>query len=110
MPKIHLRQPGFMDSACGSFTKKKKKKKKIKVFIKVNKTKPAFNMIWLEEMLKICLEEELLVNNYLTKHLILLKLQNMININMNFLQWLTILFIKTLLVVLLKAKLFGTSN
>ena len=47
MPEINLRQPGFMDSACRSFTKKEKKKKKIKVFIKVNKIKPAFNIIWL---------------------------------------------------------------
>ena len=28
MPEIHLRQPGFMYSACGSFTKKQKKESK----------------------------------------------------------------------------------
>ena len=29
MPKMHLRQPGFRYSACGTFTKNKKKNKKI---------------------------------------------------------------------------------
>ena len=28
MPEIHLRQPGFMHSACGPFTKKLKKESK----------------------------------------------------------------------------------
>ena len=41
MPKIHLRQPGFNYSACGSFNKNKKikdlKKQEIQdIFIKVN--------------------------------------------------------------------------
>ena len=30
MPDMHLRQPGFTCSACGSFTKNKERKKKIK--------------------------------------------------------------------------------
>ena len=29
MPEMHLRQPEFTKSACGTFTKKNKKKKKI---------------------------------------------------------------------------------
>ena len=28
MPEIHLRQPGFMHSACGPFTKNKERMKK----------------------------------------------------------------------------------
>ena len=30
MPEMHLRQPGFLYSACGSFTKNKERIKKIK--------------------------------------------------------------------------------
>ena len=29
MPEMHLKQPGFSNSACGSFTKNKKKNTKI---------------------------------------------------------------------------------
>ena len=42
MPEIHLRQPGFIYSACGSFRKNKEKIKKVKkkdihdLFIKTN--------------------------------------------------------------------------
>ena len=42
MPEIHLRQPGFTYSACGSFRKNKEKIKKVKkkdihdLFIKTN--------------------------------------------------------------------------
>ena len=42
MPEIHLRQPGFRYSACGSFTKSKERIQKFKkqdihnVFIKTN--------------------------------------------------------------------------
>ena len=31
MPEIHLRQPGFTYSACGTFTKKQRKNTKIKL-------------------------------------------------------------------------------
>ena len=66
MPDMHLRQPGFTCSACGSFTKNKDSliriKKKFKdlkkqaiqnIFTKMNWIKPAFNIIWLMEILKI---------------------------------------------------------
>ena len=43
------------------------------------------------------------------KHLILLKIQNMTNINVALLQWFTNFLIKTLLVVLLKFKLRHTN-
>ena len=41
-PEMHLRQPGFIYSACGPFTKKKKEYKNLKkqeiddIFIKTN--------------------------------------------------------------------------
>ena len=52
MPEMHLRQPGFTYSACGTFTKNKEKiiKKKKKetgesdIFIKTNEIKLVFSM------------------------------------------------------------------
>ena len=69
MPKMHLRQLGFMYSACGSFTKKKKEYKNLRKqdiqnkFIKKNQIRFAFNMTWFMEILRICLEEEFLIKN-----------------------------------------------
>ena len=58
MPEMHLRQPQFVYSACGPFTKNKEfknlKKQEIQaIFTKMNQIKHAFNMIWLLEILKI---------------------------------------------------------
>ena len=58
-PEMHLRQPKFTYSACGSFTRSKKRIQIFKeqdfhnIFIKTNYIKLAFNMIWLMEILKI---------------------------------------------------------
>ena len=46
------------------------------------------------EILRICLEEQLLINYYMIKHLILLKLQNVIDIKEVLFQWLTKFFDK----------------
>ena len=67
MPQMHQRQPASLDkseftySACGSFTKnkeriqkKKRKKREIQtISTKMNQIMPAFNTIWLMEILKI---------------------------------------------------------
>ena len=58
MPEMHLRQPQFVYSACGPFTKNKEfknlKKQEIQaIFTKMNWIKHAFNMIWLIEILNI---------------------------------------------------------
>ena len=63
MSEIHLRRPGFTYSARGPFNKNKEtnkqtnKQKKEQViqdiFIKTNKVKLEFNMIWLMEISKI---------------------------------------------------------
>ena len=58
MPEMHLKQPGFTYSACGSFTKNKEfknlKKQEIQaIFTKMSLIKHAFNMIWLMVILKI---------------------------------------------------------
>ena len=39
------------------------------------------------EILGICLEEKLLIKYYTIKNLILLKIQNKVNINVELLQW-----------------------
>ena len=66
MPEMHLRQPRFTYSACGTFTKNKeriqkfvKKQETQKIFIKTNNIKLVFNMIWLMEILKIYLEDKI---------------------------------------------------
>ena len=59
MPAMHLIQPGFTDSACGPFTKKKKELKNLKkqemqaIFTKMNLIRLVFTMIWHMEILKI---------------------------------------------------------
>ena len=84
MPEMHLRQPGFTYSACGPFTKNKERIKNLKkqviqdIFIKTNFIKLVFKIIWLMEILKIYLEERLLIRCYMIKHLILLKIQSML--------------------------------
>ena len=59
MPEMHLRQPQFVYSACGPFTKNKERIQKFKetgdnaVFTKMNWIKHAYSMIWPMEILKI---------------------------------------------------------
>ena len=56
MPEMHLRQLGFIYSACGPFAKNKQRiqcKQEIQIiFTKMNWIKLDFNMIWLMEILK----------------------------------------------------------
>ena len=44
-------------------------------------------MTWLMEILKYQLEEQLLIKHCMIKHLIMLKILNMIDINADLLQW-----------------------
>ena len=59
MPEMHLKQPGFTYSGCGSFTKNKKRTQKFKetgdtsYIYKNELDKVCFNMIWLMVILKI---------------------------------------------------------
>ena len=60
MPEMHLKQPGFTYSACGTSTKNKERIQKFKdtreiqdIFTKMNQIKLVSNMIWLTEILKI---------------------------------------------------------
>ena len=52
MPEIHLKQAGFICSACGTFTKNKERIKKT-IFTKMSLIRLVFNMIWIMEILKI---------------------------------------------------------
>ena len=61
------------------------------------------------EILKICQEEQLLIKYYLIKRLILLKIQIIMVIKEVLLQWFINFLIKSLYVLLLKARLFQTS-
>ena len=49
--------------------------------------KLVFNMILIMEILKIEIEEQLLIKHYMIKDLILLKIRNMIDINVSLPQW-----------------------
>ena len=62
------------------------------------------------EILKIQLEKQPLIKYYVIKHLILLSIQNMMHINAYLLQWFINFLMKSLSLMLLKAKLFRTKN
>ena len=54
MPEMHLRQPGFIYSTCGPFTRNKQRIQKFMqageiqiIFTKMNWIKLVVNMIWL---------------------------------------------------------------
>ena len=59
MPDMHLKQLGITYSACRPITKNKERIQKFKearntnYITKMNLIKPAFNRIWLMEILKI---------------------------------------------------------
>ena len=59
MPEMHLRQPRFVYSACGPFTRHKERIKELNVqvirviFIEMNSIKLVFNTILLMRIIKI---------------------------------------------------------
>ena len=59
MPEMHLKQLGITYNACRPITQNKERIQKFKetgdtnYITKMNLIKPAFNMIWLMEILKI---------------------------------------------------------
>ena len=58
--------------------------------------KLVFNMILIMEILKIEIEEQLLIKHYMIKDLVLLKIRNMIDINVSLPQWFINFLIKKL--------------
>ena len=67
-------------------------------------------MTRLTEILKIEIEKQLLIKYYVIKHLILLKIQNTMDINVVLLQWFINFLIKSLLVEELKMILILINN
>ena len=59
MPEMHLRQPQFVYSACGPFTRHKERIKNLNklvicvIFIEMSSIKLVFNMILLMQIIKI---------------------------------------------------------
>ena len=87
IPEMHLRQPGFMYSPCGLFTKNKKRIRKFK------ETGDS-PYIYQNELDKAFFQHDMAYGDFkdlnrrtVIKHLILLKIQNMIYINVDFFQW-----------------------
>ena len=87
MPEMHLKQPGFTYGACDPFTKNKEK------ILKIKET-GVWRYIYQDELDKACFQNDMAYGDrkdlngrifadkyYAIKHLILLKIQNIININ-----------------------------
>ena len=97
MPEIYLRQQGFAYSACGPFTKDKER-------IKIIKETRDSKYVYQDELDKPCFQHDLM-KFYVIKHLMLLKIQNLMDINIDLLQWCIHILIKKLLMEQLKMKL-----
>ena len=86
IPEMRLRQLGFTYSAYELFNKNKERTQKFKEtgdsidIYQDGLDKLAFTSTRLIEILKIYLEEQYLIKYYVTKHLTLLKIQNMVDI------------------------------
>ena len=81
MPEMHLRQPKFIYSACGSFTKNEGKIQTFKEtgdsrYICQNELDKAYIQ---HDMANGDFKECLLIKYYMIKHLILLKIQNLMD-------------------------------
>ena len=112
MPEMHLRQPRFTYSACGPLTKNEERIKKFK------KTGDS-RYIYQNELDRACFQHDMAYGDFEglnrrtaadkvlpDKAFILLKIQNMMVINVNLFQWSKIFLIKKLLVVVLKIRIF----
>ena len=116
MPEMHLRQLGFTFSACGPFTKNKEGIQKFKeiedslYFYQNELDKACFRHGMAYGNFKDLPEEQLLTKYCLIKHLVLLKIQNMMDIEEVLLQWFINVLIERLLVAVLNIKIFQTKS
>ena len=105
MPEMHLRQPGFTYSACSQFTKNKEKTKKIietgdSRYIYQNGLDQAcfqHDMSYgdfKDSNRRTAVDKQQLIKYDVIKHLILLKIHNMMDINVDLLQWFITFLIK----------------
>ena len=95
MPEIHLRQPGFTYIACGPFTKNKERIQKFKetgdspyIYQKKLVSKACFQHDMASGDFKDLTRRTAAVKYCMIKHLILLKIRNMMDINVSLLEWL----------------------
>ena len=108
---MHLRQPGFTYISCAPFTKNNKKKQKKRR----EKETGDSRSIYQNKLDKVCFQHDMACGNfkelnrraaadkyYVIKHLILLKIRNMIDVNVDLSQWFINSLIKKIQVVLLK--------
>ena len=101
MPEILLRQPGFTHSACGLFTKNKKRIQKFK-------ERRDLWYFYQNEPDQSCFQHDTAYGCF--KDLPRRTIGNMMDIKEVLLQWFTNFSIKSLLVVVLKVKLYRTNN
>ena len=85
MPEMHLKQPAFTYSACGPFTKNEERIQKFK--------ETRLGEVWFEHNIayrdfKDVAKKQLQIKFKEIKHLILLKIQNMMDIKEVSLLWL----------------------
>ena len=101
MPEMHLKQPGFSYSACGPFIKNKERIKKFK-------ETGDISYIYKDELDKACFQHDMASGDFKdlarrtasdkvlrVKHLILLKILNMMDIKEALLLWFSNFFIKS---------------
>ena len=101
MPEMHLKEPGFSYSACGPFTKNKERIKKFK-------ETGDISYIYKDELNKACFQHDMASGDFKdlarrtasdkvlrVKHLILLKILNMMDIKEALLLWFSNFFIKS---------------
>ena len=116
IPEMHLRQHGYTYSACGSFTKAKER---------IQKFKEAGDSrcIYQNELDKACFQHDMAYGDFkdLTRRTAsdkifrdkafnIAKNPKYVGINAELLQWFIIFFIKNLLVVVSKIRIFQTKN
>ena len=116
MPEMRWKQPGFTYSACGSFAKNKER---IQKFKEIGDTK----YIYRNELDKGCSQHDMAYGDFKEliritasdkvleiRHLLLLKIQNMMNVKEDLLPWFINFLIKSQQLVVLETKSHKISN
>ena len=101
IPKMHLSQD-LHTVLVGNLEKNIKEHKSLKkqmIYL-------FFNTTWLMDILKIELEEDIMIKYCVIKHLVLLKIQTMMDTKQVLLQWFTNSLIKALPTAVLKMRIF----
>ena len=100
---MHIRHSRFTYSVFGLFTKFKegiqKGKGDLRYIYQHELDKACFQWRFLMEILKIYQKEQLPISCYVIKHLILLKIQNMLDVSVDLQQWFINFLTKRVLVL-----------